>query len=1053
MDRVNIAHWYVRSEGNILRRALSAAEYADILHFEVCWLDGFEGDRVTPNLHLLGRGNVYLTITTTNVHFVAMRGADPTVATLPLSEIDEVEAKGPVPARFFHSFFHGEPEAMHAAKRFEIRARRGLPWPNGATALGPADAVRQTTDATSTAQTARPTESVTYAQTAPGSVGPVTESDAGTPRSTIGAWIFSRRRDVVTRAENLRRVPSHPTRVASPPAVQSEAFADTAWTREADSPDVAVESARTVAFDVRSAVAEANARAFDRIQGVMMRAAEESQKNEKETELRDAVRVNKKDASVAEREEDVFFQTERVRFVSIERGSQALYQLERAVLVAHARKAQEDALARDALHGNVHARASEDDRVVAAEAAATLAARLPVECLSCLDDFSVVVAAADDAEGGIAAGPIVFAADMARLMERATRSADGEIFIPLANTSGGDDGSVDEDTHFVPLPGVGDVATATGTESESESETETKPPPGSALVGPLQSSSGSLLKLDPVSSRAAHEEFLLRVSRGTCVSAPVKPALVVAVATLEAARVRRDIETARAAASGDPDDFGAARSTRSVFDRERELFAVLERAMLAPRRGGAKGGVGEMAGIRIERVGAFETDDLCAASAMAEHAKRSRALRGLALGAPQLFETVARRLARAVLEATHPHPALRRRRQGRDDALGFGGVANWARLALAARQGAAAHRALHLFHWIRSVVSRSEGSAFERLDLATRESGVFRSVVQSAFAFCPAIHPAARGGEKADLRQTRSEARDSLASDSGFTRLRHPSDGCAEGILDAVVDTLHACVSVAAHANLLSGGHGWNAHTHAVAHHMVCSVPPRDVRPKVAAMFARMVNASFDAFAEDERAGPRGAAAVRAFRCADLLRHLIEGAPDSMVTKCIRDEYDVELKHVFTRKDVYERTTKPGDSFYEKHARSRFDWVMREVCPEFGKAQKEASKAEALALWREEMLVQGQKERIDVEAFAEVRARRPKHEATLPRGERREGLPPGEVPTSPTSPSPRRPETNENAAPVRGVGDANGARTGKVHEDVLIRGEGAVGPRGGFRGD
>ena len=131
MDRVNVGHVHVRAEGNILRRALPAAEYADILHFEVCWLDGMAGDRVVPFLHLLGRGNVYLAITTANAHFVAMRGVEPTVATLPLSQIDGVEGKGPVPARFFHSHIHGEPDAMRVAKRFEIRARRRRPWQGG----------------------------------------------------------------------------------------------------------------------------------------------------------------------------------------------------------------------------------------------------------------------------------------------------------------------------------------------------------------------------------------------------------------------------------------------------------------------------------------------------------------------------------------------------------------------------------------------------------------------------------------------------------------------------------------------------------------------------------------------------------------------------------------------------------------------------------------------------------------------------------------------------------------------------------------------------------
>ena len=52
-------------------------------------------------------------------------------------------------------------------------------------------------------------------------------------------------------------------------------------------------------------------------------------------------------------------------------------------------------------------------------------------------------------------------------------------------------------------------------------------------------------------------------------------------------------------------------------------------------------------------------------------------------------------------------------------------------------------------------------------------------------------------------------------------------------------------------AHLLGGADGWNTQKHAVAHHLARAVPPRDVRPKVAAMFARMVNVSFDAFAAD----------------------------------------------------------------------------------------------------------------------------------------------------------------------------------------------------------
>ena len=49
---------------------------------------------------------------------------------------------------------------------------------------------------------------------------------------------------------------------------------------------------------------------------------------------------------------------------------------------------------------------------------------------------------------------------------------------------------------------------------------------------------------------------------------------------------------------------------------------------------------------------------------------------------------------------------------------------------------------------------------------------------------------------------------------------------------------------------------------------------------------------------------------------------------------------------------------------------------MREVCPAFGKEQKETAKAEALALWREEMLARGQQEIEAVEGLAEARAAR-----------------------------------------------------------------------------
>ena len=947
MDRVNVAHHYVRSEGNILRRALSAAEYADILHFEVCWLDGMAGDRVVPFLHLLGRGNVYLAITTANAHFVAMRGVEPTVATLPLSQIDGVEGKGPVPARFFHSHIHGEPEAMLVAKRFEIRARRRRPWQDG-----PAVVSAATGDSPKTGLEER--EALAGAGAGP---EPVTESDetaggatslrdSGAATADVGAPIALPADAMppggtVTRDGHVeRRVPPYPARVpTSPPPAPAAAPEMREFRGRDGDPAEPNPTAAAPPFDVRAALAEATERALDRVQRAALRAAADVEKRNRDV----FAYAGQPDASNAVIPDDergsAAFQTETVKMVSVERGSQALYQLECAVLVAHGRKAARDASARDAANG----RDPGGVRLAAAEAAASLAARLPVEHLSCLQDFDAVVDAADDAEGGVAAGPVVLAADMARLADHVVRDADGAMAV--REPAGGDDAE-DEDAHFLPLPGAaGGVA---------------GPEPGAAekaFSAPSASAPAARARRD------APRAFASRLARGACVSAPLMPALAVAVAALEAARVRREVESARDAGHSDAESDYAINSARRDLDRERELFRVLERAMLAPKRGVVVGGVGEIAGLVVERVGAFETDDLCAAAAMAEHAKKSRAVRGLALGAPKLLDTVARRLSRAVLEATYPHPALRRRRRFRDDKVGFDGVANWARLVLAARQGAAAHRAAHLLHWTKHVLARSEGSPFERLDIATRESHVLASITQSAFVFRPRIHEAvralSRSGLDGDAAETLSEseyAARSDESDTSFARLRGPSDGIAEGALDLAVDVLHECVSLAHHAHLLGGADGWDTQKHAVAHHLVRAVPPRDARPKVAAMFARMVNVSFDAFAEDPSVGPRGAAAVRAFRCASVLRHLIEGAPDSKVTRLIQDEYDVELRYVFAREDVYARTTVPGDAFFEKHARRHFNWVMREVCPSFGKARKEASRAEALALWRETML-------------------------------------------------------------------------------------------------
>ena len=542
MDGVNVAHLHVRAEGNILRRALPAAEYADILHFEVCWLDGMAGDRVVPFLHLLGRGNVYLARTPTTVHFVAMRGVEPTVATLPLSQIDGVEGKGPVPARFFHSHIHGEPDAMRVAKRFEIRARRRRPWqdgprtdPSAATGGSPEEDLEPKTLAGAGAGPEPVTESD---ETAGGATSLSTSHSRVVGAATADASLSplaplappadaTRTSDLSMRdGESVQlQFPTYPSRAlaSEPPPVSAAAprggDEPREFRRRDGDPAEPNPTAAVPSFDVRAALAEANERAIDRVQRAVVRAAADAEK--KKTECALAAQPGQpavSDAVVPDDERGALFQTEIVQMVSVERGSQAMYQLECAVLVAHGVKAARDASARDAANGLPVGGV----RLAAAQAAATLAARLPVEHLSCLDDFAAVVDAADDAEGGVAAGPVVLAADMARLADHVVRDADGA----MALRNPGDDAE-DDDAHFLPLPEASGAAAG--------------PEPGLAAAAAPEPSAPEPVALAPGDAPSA---FASRLARGTCLSAPLAPALAIAVAAAErrracAARWRR----------------------------------------------------------------------------------------------------------------------------------------------------------------------------------------------------------------------------------------------------------------------------------------------------------------------------------------------------------------------------------------------------------------------------------------------------------------------------------------------------------------------------------
>ena len=150
---------------------------------------------------------------------------------------------------------------------------------------------------------------------------------------------------------------------------------------------------------------------------------------------------------------------------------------------------------------------------------------------------------------------------------------------------------------------------------------------------------------------------------------PLKPALTVAVAATAAARARMDAEAEwrEARRDGEPDSRvflgdvtddranateparrdvrGGVKARAAVVRKDldtvaRETFGTLELAALAPRDGAEIG-----AGVVVENVGMFEAADLCAFSAMAEHAKRAPArFARLALGSEKLFDVVAARL-------------------------------------------------------------------------------------------------------------------------------------------------------------------------------------------------------------------------------------------------------------------------------------------------------------------------------------------------------------------------------------------------------------------------
>ena len=1066
-----------RSQANVLRRALSPEEFADVLHYEVCWIDDVVGDRITP---LLRRGNAYVAVTSTRVHIVRTKGAHPAASSIPLDEIDDVETHGAVEPGFFYSYIYGEPDAMMFAKRHTITrrkkhdrhaaelraaaaARRGARTLAGAELAAarepapssdPRDAFPHVADATATAEIAAEERSERIqlmankvatalalvpdgftakelatmlkepkkdvddalaalrrsgaadakeqswgratrwtAAAAPEPAGPVTESTAGAPSIAIDPEATRRA------AEEERRVESRhhagwglsASEASSPPDVGGDPPASAAQT-----------SAKPAAtFDVHAAVDFANKRTIDRVEREMEREAEAEEANAAAAGGRKS--ANAESSSSAEEvrraaRRNRGFAIEKIKIISLERGSQVTYQLERACLRRHASRASRgdfgDLNRGATLDGGATSERSSEpgDLTAPAEASAALrVARVPDDLLG---DEDAVAAAADDGDAGVSMGAVVIAADAATLLDGVTRAADGLVAFHLPEPSPGDETAEPPDALPAPPPApealVEDPPKTDEELAAAEAAASALRAYADLAKSPSDETSGALAVPSAAQPSVEAER---RALSGLLLAMPLKPALTVAVAATAAARARMDAEAEwrEARRDGEPDSRvflgdvtddranataparrdvrGGVKARAAVVRKDldtvaRETFGTLELAALAPRDGAEIG-----AGVVVENVGMFEAADLCAFSAMAEHAKRAPArFARLALGSEKLFDVVAARLERAAFEATHAHPLLRRRRRFPLDEVPdeHRAAANWARLLCAARQGCAAHRAAQLLAFVRGALAGSEGAPFERLDLAAKKDAL-ETIVAACFAYNPIKHPAmasveggAGGGEDARRAAEEEEEMDvgERLARVDFRRLRAPEGASSDGVLDLVTDALYELIQLSAHAHLMGGGDGWFP-SHAVAAAARKRAPPRDVKPRVANMFRRLVNVVLDA----PDGAVRGAASVRAHRVGFVLRHLMEGMPDAAVARCIRDEYDAELRFVFSRREVYDRTVRGGDAHFERFARPHFDYVMAQVLPTFGAAGRAAAREEAAEAMRERVRTRGEEEK------------------------------------------------------------------------------------------
>ena len=833
-------------QGNILRRLLTPDEYDDIRHYEIIFVEGRTGSNLTRGLK---KGNIYVAITSRNLHFCPMKGVErDEVVTVPLSEIDNVELKGHPGKQFFHSHIFGTHKANKFAKRLKLTRKKksefvaeevgsspgegpgeeGIGEKSGA----PAPALPET-------QEAKPQSYGGW-----GRSGPVVESTStSTP---LGHSPEPRNFNFWEAMANLSPPAPGPGPVTE--SAEPSAAPDTTTAVPPEPTDAKPLQKAGPSFDVAAAVS----------------AAAFSPPESTDPPPPAAFRWTQQDQTT-----DSDFDYEHISIVTYEIGSQVQYQLESATVRNQGRISVRNA---EELRATAQAARGEGDATTEwGRVQSALADVFPRELLAYAANMNDVESWTFGATG------IEVAAQMTEQTRRVRRDEDGSL-------------------SYEAPPALPAVPTQS-LDEPNEGRLIVPPPPNPMLE---------------------------RARNGLMLAAPLAPALEVARAALEAAKGAEE----------------GGRDPRREPNYAREMFGTLELMMLAPVEMGERG-----LNIAIESVSPLDCGDLCAAAAMTEHFKRVPKMRKLALGSRTLFDVTVNRLTKSVMEATYPRPSLvAARRKGNN--LGSP-MANWNRLLHAARQGASAHRAVQLFAWVRAALAGAEGAAHERADIVGRYDSL-AALVHACFVFEPEKHRAtavydARGSDEPFPPDEPAETADA-------TRLRAPAHAVSTGVIDLVVDVLYECALLTHHAHLMGAGDEVSQPPKHVAAHVVkARVTRRAFRPKVTAMFARLVNLVLDA-QHRGNGEVTGAGAVRAHRCAYVLRHLIEGTGDGSVAACVEEEYPTEMNYVMTRPEVMSVTEAGGDEFFRRHVKPHLDFVLAECVPHLlpGKRDKQREEAEGL---------------------------------------------------------------------------------------------------------